>query len=284
MSEKIKKLAKGILPPVLVKMMRKTSSYGFSGDYKTWEEAESASTGYDGVLILNKVRDSLLRVKAGEAACERDSVLFDEVQHPWPLLAGLLKVALDNGGSLRVLDFGGSLGSTYFQCRGLLSGLEELLWCIVEQKSFVECGRKYFEDEHLKFHYDIDACIQNETPHAIILSAVVQYLERPYEFIEDILKKGFGYIIFDRTPFTETGRDLLTVQNVPPETYQASYPAWFFSKTRFLGLFQGKYELMAEFDALDMANIPSEFKGFIFRKKPAPERLRNEKQDNDKKS
>ena len=55
------------------------------------------------------------KVKNGEAVYERDSVLFDEIQYSWGLLAGLEKAALEHDGKLCVLDFGGSLGSTYYQ-------------------------------------------------------------------------------------------------------------------------------------------------------------------------
>ena len=39
------------------------------------------SSGYDSQLILDKVLTSTLKVKNGEAAYERDSVLFDEIQY-----------------------------------------------------------------------------------------------------------------------------------------------------------------------------------------------------------
>ena len=45
-------------------------------------------------------------MKNGEAVYERDSVLFDEIQYSWGLLAGLQKAALENDGKLCVLDFG----------------------------------------------------------------------------------------------------------------------------------------------------------------------------------
>jgi len=53
----------------------------------------SASTGYDNDMILEKTRLALLKVKNGEAAYERDSVVFEDIQYAWPLLAGLLWVA-----------------------------------------------------------------------------------------------------------------------------------------------------------------------------------------------
>jgi hypothetical protein len=54
------------------------------------------SHGYDNDTILKKCKDALLKVKNGEAVYERYSVLFDKVQHSFPVLAGLLRAAIAN--------------------------------------------------------------------------------------------------------------------------------------------------------------------------------------------
>ena len=239
--------------------------------YATWEGAREASTGYDADLILNKVRDSMLKVKNGEAVYERDSVLFDKNQVSWPLLAGILWIASQKENRLNLVDFGGSLGSTYYQNRKFLSHLNEIHWSIVEQKHFVECGKRDFENEHLKFHDDLDECFWERRPDAILLSSVLQYLENPYALLEKVLSLGFEFLLFDRTTFIERGEDRITVQRVPPEIYEASYPAWFFNRERFLEFFSKDYEFIAEFDALAgtfyVGKDRAYDKGFIFRKK-----------------
>ena len=105
-----------------------------------------------------------LEVIAGRAAFERDSVLFNEVQHSFPVLAGLLRAATENEGRLCVLDFGGSLGSSYFQCRGFLSVPSLLSWNVVEQPHFVRCGRECIESEQLKFYFTIDDVLKENKP------------------------------------------------------------------------------------------------------------------------
>ena len=175
------------------------------------------------------------------------------------------------GNRLNLIDFGGSLGSSYFQNRKLLSHLHELRWNIVEQNKFVDCGKQYFEDEHLRFYHDIDECLKEQHADMILLSSVIQYLEKPYDLLDEVVRKGFKYIIIDRTPVLEQGADRLTVQKVTPEIYAASYPAWFFNRAKFLGFFAGKYDLIAGFDALagkiDLGDALANDEGFIFRKK-----------------
>lgn len=264
-------LFRDFLPPVVLEVYRSLwGRFGFFGDYADWKDAKDASTGYDSDLILDKVRDSMLKVKSGEPLYERDSVLFDKVQYSWPLLAGLLWIATQKDNRLDLVDFGGSLGSTYFQNRKFLAHLKELRWSIVEQKKFVECGKHDFENEHLKFYEDLDDCFREQRPDAILFSSVLQYLENPYAILDKVLKLGFEFILIDRTPLIESGDDRITVQKVPPSIYDASYPAWFFNRDKFLSFLSDDYELMAEFDALSgtiyLQGARAVDKGFVFRK------------------
>ncbi|BFM39486.1 TIGR04325 family methyltransferase [Synechocystis sp. LKSZ1] len=259
------------MPPFIWKALKKLNSpeeYGFFGNYSSWQAALKDSDGYSSDVILEKVKNSLLQVKEGKAIYERDSVLFDTIQYSFPVLATLLRVALENEAKLSVLDFGGSLGSSYFQCRDFLAGVKKLRWSIVEQPNFVKYGQKYFQDNQLKFYENIDACLECEQPDVILLSSVIQYLEKPHEFIENIINKyNFSYVLIDRLALIEDYDDRLAIQKVSPEIYNASYPSWFFGESKFLKHFQEKYELIFEFQGTDKVNILSKFKGFIFKKK-----------------
>jgi putative methyltransferase (TIGR04325 family) len=127
-----------LLPPILLALLKvlmgkpPKSRNLMKGGYHAWRDAVNASTGYDSEIILHKTKDSLYKVKVGEAVYERDTVLFDEIQYSWPLLAGLMWTAAQNNSHLNVLDFGGSLGSSYYQNRTFLSTLDHVRWNIVE--------------------------------------------------------------------------------------------------------------------------------------------------------
>jgi putative methyltransferase (TIGR04325 family) len=242
--------------------------YGWFGNYPTWEEAEALCTGYDADNILEKVKDALLKVKAGEAVYERDSVLFDEVEYAWTLLACLEKAAIENENRLSVLDFGGSLGSTYFQNKPFLSSIKELSWNILEQPHFVDCGKKYFQDETLHFYSDIVTCRQENNCNVLLLSSVLQYLENPYEWIEQFKNLDCEYVIIDRTPFTSGNSDRITMQKVPPFIYKATYVCRFFNEEKLLNVWRDKYELLCAFDTLDVSNLKNTyFKGFVLKRK-----------------
>jgi putative methyltransferase (TIGR04325 family) len=276
MNDKLKYILKRILPPVLLDVVRVMDSRkSFFGNYKTWAEACRVSGGYDSDVILNKVRDALLKVKSGEAVYERDSVLFDEIQHSWPLLAALLWIASRNRNKLTVVDFGGSLGSTYYQNRRYLRHLDHLSWNIIEQQKFVVCGKQHFEDSILRFYHSLDECLGQRNPHVILLSSVLQYLEQPYAVLADVVRRDIPYIIIDRTTVIDGLDDRLTVQQVPECIYPASYPAWFLNRQKLVSFFADRYNMIAEFDALagmiELGDTTAHDKGFIFMHKTISE-------------
>lgn len=261
-------------PAVLLHALRrardayfKSDRIRFIGDYRTWAEAEHASTGYSAANILERTRSAMLKVKNGEAPYARDSVVFDELVYPFPVLAGLLRARAADKNQLSVLDFGGSLGTTYYQCRDFLTATGPFRWSIVEQPEHVNCGREEFADERLRFYTSIDECLAREEPNVLLLSGVVQCLSNPHEFLADILKREFPHVIVDRTAFFAHDRDLLTVQHVPEWIYRATYPAWFLSEKRFLSCFSTCYRLVASFPASDAIHPEKGngyWKGFIF--------------------
>ena len=223
----------------------------FKGRFGNWAEARAHSTGYDSDLILEKVKEAQLKVKAGEAAFERDSVLFDRIHYSFPVLAALQYVALRHADRLSVLDYGGALGSSYFQCQPFLSELENLQWSVVEQANFVHCGKRLFTDDKLNFFETIAECVAKKRPDAALLSGVLQYVPEPYAVLDELMQNGLPVIVVDRTPYSNLDDDFITVQHVPKKIYPASYPCWVFSCARFQAHVDARYKIIAEFDSAD---------------------------------
>lgn len=266
----MKKLLKSLIPPIILGVIKKRPNYSFSGNYQTWQDAISDIGGYEDPNILEKVKNSLLKVKRGEAVHERDSVIFDKKEYSWPVLAGLLWVSSKKNLTLNVLDFGGSLGSSYFQNREFLEHLKNFRWNIVEQNKFVECGKQYFEDKNLKFFYTIEECLKSESPNVFLASSVIQCIEKPYELLEEILRFDFEYVIFDRTPFLKD-TDRLTVQKVEASIFNGSIASWFINEKKFLEILAPKYKVIADFDSMmgevNLKDVVAYEKGYIFQKK-----------------
>ena len=252
----------------LKRLLRRSSDkIAFSGSYDSWEAAVHDSTGYDAPVIVEKTRAALLKVKNGAAAFERDSVLFDKPDYPFPIINAMLGQALRSEGRLSVLDFGGSLGSSYFQCRSCFSGLKVLRWHVVEQAAHVACGRRDFENEELRFYETVDECFTAEPePNVLLLSGVLPYLKAPHTELERLLDLNIPTVIIDRTAFLPGDVDRLAVEQVPAAIYQASYPFWFLSETKFQHAIGKQYRIVATFTPVDaplLAQAEGSFKGFI---------------------
>jgi putative methyltransferase (TIGR04325 family) len=266
----IKKFIKSILSNQLISKLTGIS-YGWHGNYKSWAMAKIKCKGYDETPILDKVAINALKVKNGEISYERDAVSFDKIIYSFPVLASLMWISGQNKNKLNVLDFGGSLGTSYYQNLFFLKSLSDFNWCIVEQQHFVTEGNKLFADSNLHFFNSIDDCIEKYDVNAILLSGVIQYVEKPYDLLKEIISKKFNYILVDRTLFLENDEDRLTVQKVPEKIYKASYCCWFLSESKFLSLISEEYKLIYDFDIDENINIKSLYKGYFFKLKAKSE-------------
>ncbi len=255
-----------LVPPLAIDLLRRrTPSLQFTGAYASWEEARARSTGYDAAAIRDVVLAAARAAREGRAAFERDGVAFAKPEFVWPVATALLREAAQAGGRLRVLDFGGSLGSFYFQHRRLLRGLE-VRWAVVEQPGFVEAGNREFANETLSFHPNIEAAVEAATPSVALFSSVLNYLEQPHAVIGEVVRRRIGAVIIDRTAVTNAERDRLTIQHSPGHVYDATYPAWLLSRTGVTRHFAADYEQVAAFESPErVAGV--EFAGFYFARK-----------------
>ena len=261
----LKALIQDCCPPILIRLARRLRNKNntFTGNYASWAEADLHASGYDSDAIFQRVREAALKVKRGEAVFERDSVCFYKEDYRWPALACLLSIAAERGGKLNVLDFGGALGSFYFQHKKFFNRLKSIHWAVVEQAHFVECGKNEFQNEELGFYANIDECLANQKVDVVFLSSVLQYLEEPQSVLTALSKIKANYILIDRTPYIEDSTDRLTVQSVPESIYKASYPAWFFSSNKFdESINKIGYRILQEFDS-DVDVGMGKFKGYF---------------------
>jgi putative methyltransferase (TIGR04325 family) len=273
--DNIKSTIKLLIPPVFLKLLNcfRNKSIYFQKTFFSWDDAfEKTSKGYSAEHILIKCRDSLLKVKNGEYPYERDSVLFTEKEIFYPLLSSLLYVSLKNNNYLNIIDFGGSLGSTYFQNKDILKQVGiKINWNIIEQQSFVKCGKEYFADNELHFYNNIDELTNKEAISVCLFGSVLPYLKEPYTVFETIKRSNIKYIIIDRTYFLENEiEDILSIQKVPPEIYDASYPAWFLSLSKFFSFIKNFYNINFKWDnsdAISLSGYKTSIRGFFLEKR-----------------
>lgn len=249
----------------------------FHGIHADWGAAKRAAAGYADDTLFQRIEAAALAVRNGEAAWEQDGVTHAAIPPDWPTLACLSQAALANTGALRVLDFGGALGSSFHQARPYLLGAVPLEWHIVEQAHVVASGRKHFQTEQLQFHESLSECLASTNPHAVLLSAVLQYLPDPYALLQQLVATAVEFVIIDRHPITLTN-ELLTVQNIPASIYPASYPCWLFDPAGTSRILSAAFTPWAEWKGKDppiygrgnWRRIGARFVGQCWRRRKTP--------------
>lgn len=243
-------LVRAVTPPIVVDCISwcldsfRADRIRFGGDFRTWSEALDHSAGYDDEEIFSRVLGAATAVREGKAVFERDSVLFYQPEYVWPVVSCLNLAAASNHGRLNVVDYGGSLGSFYFQHRVFLERFDTF-WTVVEQPHFVRVGTRDFTTDRLRFSATLPDLGCNEGQSVLLLSSVLQYLPEPHTVLQDLLSRPWSMVILDRTAFVVgNSPDRLTVQTVPAAIYRARYPAWFFSESDFHRHFRN-FELLA---------------------------------------
>lgn len=240
----MKNIFNELCPPLLKRLLSAClkRNLAWVGDFQTWQEAEKQTTGYDANAYLAQLIKAIQIVRDDESKLERDSLLFDEIIYPYPLLANLFALLTHfEAKSVFFLDFGGSLGSLYFQNRKFLRLLPAFTWNILEQEAIIQAGKKHFQTQELLFHSSLleaKTFIKPKDCKILILSSVLQYLENPFKTLKEILKEiDFDGILIDRTLFNRQDKHRIAIQNVPPHIYRASYACHLLSKTQFLEFF-----------------------------------------------
>jgi putative methyltransferase (TIGR04325 family) len=216
-----------------------------------WKQAKEMSNGYSDDHILSVVAKAARAVASGTARYERDSVLFQDTAYPFAVVAALLRAALANGNRLEVVDFGGSLGSTYHHCRPFLDGVSSLKWWVVEQPDFAALGRSEFANAELTFTDDLRE-LPGVSPGGVALAcSVLQYMETPSKTLETLAGLPVRHLVIDRTTISEAATDRLCIQHVPKSIYEASYPCWIFSHARLLSLLSKTWRVVSDFACIE---------------------------------
>ncbi|MBX9734005.1 MAG: methyltransferase, TIGR04325 family [Chitinophagaceae bacterium] len=269
----MRRFFKQFIPPIVNTLRWYSFKYGWKGDYTSFEEAKQKAIGYDAQAILEKIISTTKKVRDKEIAYERDGIEYDTVKMNFNLLNSLLLIASRNNGHLNVIDFGGSLGTTYFQNLPFLDGLNSLVWNIIEQPNYVAAGKEHFESTQLRFYDNIASCIKEQKPNILIFCNVLQYINDPYQLLHTVKQTGIPYLLLDFVGYSGRDTDRITIQHVPPVFYglDASYACWFFAKEKMNNwlaqYYHKQYDFISEPDTYYIELTPFLYEGQLWKLK-----------------
>lgn len=258
----------------LKSLFKNSYSYSYKGDFSSFEDAAKLCKGYAAKEVFEKTCETALKVKNGEFVFERDSVGFLELKYSSEVLEALQSIAKENNNQLQLTDFGGSLGSSYFQYRYFLESLQKISWKVIELPNIVKFGKENMEDGNLMFVSNLQIAEEKEKSAVLFSSSTFQYVSHPFHIVDEIIANEYPYILLDRIAFVNGNKHLLTIQETKEEIYEATYPAWFFNEQIFLKYFEDRgYKLKSDFKSYcDLPMVIDKkstvyWKGFFFTKK-----------------
>lgn len=254
-----KHAARAIVPPILWELARRlksgpaggagavagSSPTTFSGPVASWAEARRQTDGWDAPEITSKTLEVSLKVRDGAIAFQQDTVACESVRYSATTLAFLLLVAAGRKERCEVVDFGGSLGTNFYQNRNVLArlGAPEIGWSIVERPDIVALGQEHFRDAGLTFFSSLVELktTRSAPPEGVLFSGSLQCVEEPWRTLDEAVALGARVLAFDRLLVSPTERHEVYVQRPNPlRYYRATYPAWCFAKAPFIAAVQAR--------------------------------------------
>lgn len=256
------------LKNIFIRFFQKKYIYDGYGD---WDSAKYATSGYDSGEIIRKVDDAASLAKAGFVSYERDGVTFDDSKLNWHLLTALF-LARESKNNMNILDFGGSLGSAYFQHKQFLDLISNYSWGVVEQDRFYKIGKSKYQDANLIFYKNIDVYLTKVSPNLVVLGSSLQYIQEFDELLNKISNSKAKVLLIDRTPFSKLNNHILAIQKIPRTIYDGSYPIRIFSLALFKKSLKKNWKILSIYDAIGAPTytrngVRVEWKGILCIKK-----------------
>jgi putative methyltransferase (TIGR04325 family) len=254
MSMSVRRVAKGLVPPLLVEMVRKmvgATGMTLEGRYATWDQAVSETLGYEDHSLVER------------AAQKLQGWSLELTERDFQIAAAIMSATLELGKKdIHVVDYGGELGRYYFSTRSIVPSSIELRWTVVETPSMVSIGKSRYENDELSFSTDRQLL---SSADVVCASGVLQCLENPREVFREVHAPYICVTIF---PFISETKDVLTARFTRVPGHKESYPIWLFSDT-WMDLFQMNHEIVMQWgldksDEFEGRSV--RYKGFLLRR------------------
>jgi len=177
------------------------------------------------------------------------------------ILLALYELKVPENGTINVLDFGGSMGGNYFFIKHQLDSYIKLNWTICETEATAKAAKEHFTEEGLTFVSSLDNLSKSQRFDIILTSSTLQYTDEPEKYFNKLKNFNHPFLIIDRFPLAMINKDRLTIQKTAKSVYTGSYPAWFFSKEKWIALISASYVIKLNWDSTDSALL--DFKEII---------------------
>ena len=241
-------IAEWILPPRVKTLIRSFLSFvvGFT-KVDSWETAERKSVGYESTDVLTPLMQGTTETRDNLIKSRSATTRYQQVATA--ILFGLSEDMLHGGKPLRILDFGGGSGDYFYQLQKFVPNID-FDWTVVETPALAQAMQDKYGGypEQIRWVHSLE--MTDDKYDFVLCSGVLQYVEKPFEILEALVKKS-ELVIINRIPLTTSSDNFVALQRVLTKKKRGSYPAHFFSETSFL-------ETMSTYGSIPMRWVVAE--------------------------
>jgi len=208
--------------------------------FSSLEEIVNLQT-YENLDLINYIFNRARKARKDELY-EQDSIIFTK---PNPnkffidfLLYDFIKQIKLNK-AIKVLDYGGSFGNTFFSIEKYLN--LKFKWYIYDQQNKIQLAKKTKIFKPISFLYKHEIK-KNYFYDIVLFSTSLQYMKDPLLVLKEISKSS-KVILINNLILTNSKKDYLRIERPDPTIYNYTYPCWFLSKKKFLNNLKKNYNI-----------------------------------------
>ncbi|MGL5808000.1 MAG: methyltransferase domain-containing protein [Xenococcaceae cyanobacterium] len=282
----MKRLIKGLTPPLVWESIRKLSTAIEERKYREWEYVPE---GWEAEKTNDKIKgwnvESVLEGYKADWDNFFDrldrSLSFDIFPNPdgsngidynfhnmITTYAYSLLTATKHKSSISMLDWGGAIGHYYLVSKKIAPDLAIDYHC-KEVPVLAEYGQSLFPETHF---YDDDTCLEKKYDFVLVCGAF-HYMKDWTVYLEKFARatEENGYLLVTRLPVVHEVPSFVIVQRAYRYGYDTEYLSWCFNRGDFLKLAEANgLKLVKEFlteKINPVGNAPEQpeaFRGFLF--------------------
>ena len=207
---------------------------------KNWESAVAGSSGYQSPQTISTIEGSDPVVDKGTIKLSFLGNRYLQVSSA--ILSGLNPEKMKLDSTIRVLDIGGGLGEYFFLLQSNLSNLK-FEWLILETPALCQLATSKHANS-LGVSWTDTLNDKHQTFDIVLLSSVIQYVEKPFELIEMAIQKA-PLLIFNRMPLSKDPNNLVCIQRPGLLETKGSYPVHILSEHLVVSYLSARGNIMS---------------------------------------
>jgi len=193
----------------------------WEGVYRSFSEVPAEGPGFDGETWIS---NSLKRIAAVREEAERNVLLPPASNYREGLLPLLAALGYNENGSVRILDFGGGIGFTYYQTICGLPRTEGVEYHVVEREAVCRAGTEFFGANHSNLRFLTELPQAGERFDIVHSGSAIHYVEGWKQLLSRLCVLSRKYLLLVDVPAGNIPT-FATAQHY----YGSKIPVWFFN-------------------------------------------------------